>query len=197
MGLLHIPEPRAGGTGLVDFAYWCFGRPQSVTAAGFPGPSGAIDHVAINCDDIRGCIDTLRKDGMPITLPIWFVMLDRKIYVQGPAKTKKFNLVRNDPRCSFLVESGKRWAELRAVQLNGQARIVEDEAMKARVKAAMDAKYDAFRSNRTAMPEATVCMASSRPTPARWPRAGAARRRSAPCWNRCARGRCARRPVRR
>ena len=27
--------------------------------------SGAIDHVAINCDDIRGCIDTLKKDGMP------------------------------------------------------------------------------------------------------------------------------------
>lgn len=103
-----------------------------------------------------GILTTLRKDGMPITLPIWFVMLDRKIYVQGPAKTKKFNRVRNDPRCSFLVESGKRWAELRAVQLNGQARIIEDEAMKARVKAAMDAKYDAFRSNRTAMPEATA-----------------------------------------
>ena len=27
--------------------------------------SGAIDHVAINCDDIRGCIDALQKDGMP------------------------------------------------------------------------------------------------------------------------------------
>ena len=27
--------------------------------------SGAIDCVAINCDDIRGCIDALKRDGMP------------------------------------------------------------------------------------------------------------------------------------
>jgi len=27
--------------------------------------SGAIDHVAINCDDIRGCISTLKKDKVP------------------------------------------------------------------------------------------------------------------------------------
>jgi len=27
--------------------------------------SGAIDHVAINCDNIRGCIATLKKDKVP------------------------------------------------------------------------------------------------------------------------------------
>lgn len=103
-----------------------------------------------------GILTTLRKDGMPITLPVWFLAKDRKIYVYGPAKTKKFNRIRNDPRCSFLVESGKRWAELRAVQVNGVARIIEDEATRTAIQAAIDAKYAAFKTASAAMPAATA-----------------------------------------
>jgi nitroimidazol reductase NimA-like FMN-containing flavoprotein (pyridoxamine 5'-phosphate oxidase superfamily) len=102
-----------------------------------------------------GIFTTLRKDGMPIALPVWFAVLDRKIYVGGVAKTKKWDRVRNDPRCSFLVESGLRWAELKAVQVNGQCRFVDDAALKKRVREQLDKKYSPFRTASTKMPDKT------------------------------------------
>jgi nitroimidazol reductase NimA-like FMN-containing flavoprotein (pyridoxamine 5'-phosphate oxidase superfamily) len=92
---------------------------------------------------------------MPIALPLWFVALDRRIYVSGPATAKRVARLRRDPRVSFLVESGTRWAELRAVHLTGQARVVTEPELVARVAAALDAKYAAFRARRSAMPAAT------------------------------------------
>jgi hypothetical protein len=35
-----------------------------------------------------GILTTLRRDGVPVSLPVWFVVLDRRIYVSGPANTK-------------------------------------------------------------------------------------------------------------
>jgi nitroimidazol reductase NimA-like FMN-containing flavoprotein (pyridoxamine 5'-phosphate oxidase superfamily) len=102
-----------------------------------------------------GIFTSLRRDGFPISLPLWFVVLDRRIYVSGPASAKRVARVRRDPRVSFLVESGLRWAELRAVHLTGRARVVTEPGMFARVAAALDAKYGAFRTRRSAMPAAT------------------------------------------
>ena len=102
-----------------------------------------------------GMFTSLRRDGVPITLPIWFVVLDRRIYVSGPASAKRVARVRRDPRVSFLVESGQRWAELRAVHLTGRARVVTEADVLTRVAAALDAKYAPFRTQRTAMPAAT------------------------------------------
>jgi nitroimidazol reductase NimA-like FMN-containing flavoprotein (pyridoxamine 5'-phosphate oxidase superfamily) len=102
-----------------------------------------------------GIFTSLRRDGMPVTLPVWFIVLDERIYLSGPAPAKRHAHVRRDPRVSFLVESGERWAELRAVQLNGSARIVTEPELKARVAAALDAKYATFRTARSTMTDAT------------------------------------------
>jgi PPOX class probable F420-dependent enzyme len=102
-----------------------------------------------------GILTTLRADGTPIALPVWFVVLDRRIYVSGPAPSKKFARVARNPRCSFLVESGERWAELRAVHLTGTATAVTDPELLERVGAALDEKYRSFRTNVDAMPDAT------------------------------------------
>jgi PPOX class probable F420-dependent enzyme len=102
-----------------------------------------------------GILTTLRADGMPIALPVWFVAFDERVYVSAPGHTKKLARLRHDPRASFLVESGERWAELRAVHLTGQTRFVEDPALLERVRVALDEKYGAFRTQREAMPDAT------------------------------------------
>ncbi len=102
-----------------------------------------------------GILTSLRRDGVPIALPIWFVVLERRIYVSGPATANRVGRVGRNPRVSFLVESGKRWAELRAVHFTGRARIVTEADLLARVAAALDAKYASFRTQRTAMPAAT------------------------------------------
>jgi PPOX class probable F420-dependent enzyme len=102
-----------------------------------------------------GVFTTLRRDGVPIALPVWFVVLDRTICLAAPSSTKKVARIRHDPRASFLVESGERWAELQAVHLTGRAELVEDETLRARIAAALDGKYAAFRTSRAAMPDAT------------------------------------------
>jgi PPOX class probable F420-dependent enzyme len=102
-----------------------------------------------------GILTTLRRDGMPISLPMWFVVLDRTICIGAPSGTKKLARLRHDPRASFLVESGERWAELEAVHLTGQVEMVNDEAEIARIDDALDKKYAAFRTASTEMPQAT------------------------------------------
>jgi len=102
-----------------------------------------------------GILTTLRKNGMPVSLPMWFVAPDGVVYVQTPSRSKKVSRIRNDPRVGFLVESGLRWAELKAVHLSGRAVFVEDAAEKERVSQAMMEKYAGFRTPRSQYPSAT------------------------------------------
>jgi PPOX class probable F420-dependent enzyme len=102
-----------------------------------------------------GILTTLRADGSPVTLPIWFVVDGRTICFATFEGTKKLARLSRDPRASFLVESGERWAELRAVHLNGVVEPVEDDADQQRIEAALDAKYAAFRTPRRQLPDKT------------------------------------------
>jgi hypothetical protein len=99
-----------------------------------------------------GILTTLRADGFPVTLPVWFVVVEREVLVAGPAKTHKFTRVRRDDRVAFLVESGMRWTELRAVQLTGRA-VIDPAPDWERIDAAFDRKYAGFRTPRADMPE--------------------------------------------
>jgi hypothetical protein len=101
-----------------------------------------------------GIFTTLRRDGVPIAMPVWFVALDSRIYMQ--TRGKKLLRIANDPRSSFLVESGDRWVELEAVHLTGVARVLTPgSALVDHVVEAMDRKYSAYRTDRTAMPDET------------------------------------------
>jgi general stress protein 26 len=102
-----------------------------------------------------GILTTLKADGSPVTLPVWFVVVDRTIGMMAPSRTKKVSRIRRDPRASFLVESGERWAELRAVHLSGSVEEILDGPVRDRIDALLDQKYAAFRTARSAMPSAT------------------------------------------
>jgi PPOX class probable F420-dependent enzyme len=102
-----------------------------------------------------GILTTLRRDGSPVTLPVWFAVLDRVICMRTPRRTKKVARIRRDPRGSFLVESGERWAELLAVHLSGTVAVVGEEDRRTRISTALDEKYAAFRTAASAMTEQT------------------------------------------
>jgi nitroimidazol reductase NimA-like FMN-containing flavoprotein (pyridoxamine 5'-phosphate oxidase superfamily) len=102
-----------------------------------------------------GILTSMRADGTPITLPMWFVTLDERIYFSAPAGTKKIVRLRRNPRCCFLVESGAYWRELKAVLLTGRAHELTDQDTKVRVREALDAKYDRYRTKHSNMPEET------------------------------------------
>jgi PPOX class probable F420-dependent enzyme len=101
-----------------------------------------------------GILTTLRRDGMPIALPVWFVVDDRSVALMTPAGTKKIARIRHDPRASFLVESGEQYAELRGVHLTGRVEVVEDALATSRIEAAVEAKYAAFRPPADSLPAA-------------------------------------------
>ena len=102
-----------------------------------------------------GILTTLRADGRPITLPTWFVVVDRTVCLRTPAGSKKVARVRRDPRASFLVEHGEQWRSLLGVHLSGHIRTETDEAERDAVHAALDEKYRAFRQSPHALPESS------------------------------------------
>lgn len=103
-----------------------------------------------------GIFTTLRRDGVPVSLPVWFVAFDRAVYLRTPATSKKVARARHDARAGFLVESGLRWAELQAVHLTGRVDVLDaDDEVIPRIQAAMGEKYASFSTPRQKMPEAT------------------------------------------
>lgn len=106
-------------------------------------------------DAHTGIMTTLRRDGSPVALPLWFAVVDRSIYTR--TRGKKLARITNDSRSSFLVEGGEKWAELKAVHVSGSASIVEpDDELTAAFEAEMERKYKAFGTSRSKMPSATA-----------------------------------------
>jgi PPOX class probable F420-dependent enzyme len=102
-----------------------------------------------------GIVTTLRRDGWPVSLPVWFAVLGRAIYFRTPSRTRKVERLRRDDRVSFLVEGGLAWKELRAVVVTGRGRVLETGEESQRALEAIHAKYDRFRTAAADMPERT------------------------------------------
>jgi nitroimidazol reductase NimA-like FMN-containing flavoprotein (pyridoxamine 5'-phosphate oxidase superfamily) len=103
-------------------------------------------------EDARiGILTTLRGDGVPIAMPVWFAACERQIYVR--TRGQKLVRIGRDPRASFLVERGRRWADLQAVHLTGRACAVDpDRALRDRLEREMERKYRDLRLEPAAMP---------------------------------------------
>jgi PPOX class probable F420-dependent enzyme len=100
-------------------------------------------------------LTTLRRDGWPVTLPVWFVVEDRRLYVSTPMRSKKVTRLRHDDRGCLLVERGEAWTELAAVELPVRASVLDpgDEADAASARFAT--KYAAFQPAAARVPDAT------------------------------------------
>ena len=106
-------------------------------------------------DAHTGIMTTLRHDGYPISLPLWFACLDRQIYLR--TRGKKLKRIAHDPRAGFLVESGEQWADLKAVHLTGRAEIVDlDDELGRRFRDELERKYAEFRTPAEDMPKETA-----------------------------------------
>jgi PPOX class probable F420-dependent enzyme len=102
-----------------------------------------------------GILTTLRRDGRPVSLPVWFAVIEHRIYVRTPGTTRKVEHVRHDPRATFLVERGERWAELCAVMVHADVTLLDDGPERAAAESAITEKYAAFRTEPARLPDAT------------------------------------------
>ena len=87
-----------------------------------------------------GILCTLRRDGSPIALPMWFVVIDEDICFRTRRTGRKVERIQNDSRVSFVVDSGAAWRELAAVVVNGRAEEAEPPLAE-RIEAALAEKY--------------------------------------------------------
>jgi PPOX class probable F420-dependent enzyme len=83
-------------------------------------------------------LTTLRADGRPVPLPVWYVAFDGVLYFRTPPRSKKVANIERDPRVAVLLDDGERWEHLRGVLIQGTAERVTDEALQERVVAAFD-----------------------------------------------------------
>ena len=71
---------------------------------------------------------TINRDGTPHLVTMWYGILEGKIVIETFEKSQKAVNLRRDPRIACLLESGTEYAELKGVQINGNAQLVTDPA---------------------------------------------------------------------
>ncbi|MET0931042.1 MAG: pyridoxamine 5'-phosphate oxidase family protein [Aeromicrobium sp.] len=101
-----------------------------------------------------GIITTVKRNGWPVSLPVWYVYEDGHVYIGSPEASAKIKRIKHDDRAWFLVESGELWRELKAVGFAARAVLVEGEEFD-RAMAVFDEKYEAFRTPDELMPDVT------------------------------------------
>ena len=76
-----------------------------------------------------GIFTSPRRDGVPIALPVWFVVTGERVYVSGPAHRKRFARVRRDPRVSFWSNRGNAGRSCAACTSLAAIEILPDDRM--------------------------------------------------------------------
>jgi PPOX class probable F420-dependent enzyme len=72
-------------------------------------------------------LGTYGPQGQIHLVGMWYGVLDNQIWFETKKKAQKTVNLRRDPRCSFLVEAGHTYDQLRGVAIEGQGVVVEDE----------------------------------------------------------------------
>lgn len=92
------------------------------------------------------------EDGYPHVSPMWFCVLDRKLYLRTQDYKVKTRLARSGKACCTLDE-GSRYVELRGVVIWGRARVVTEAGLVERIEKIMRMKYKAQQWKSSEMPE--------------------------------------------
>ena len=86
---------------------------------------------------------TYGPQGQVHLVGMWYAVLDGQIWFETKKKAQKTVNLRRDPRCSFLVEAGHTYDQLRGVTLEGRGEVVEDEDVVWRVCVNVFERYNA------------------------------------------------------
>ena len=69
---------------------------------------------------------TLKQDGSPHLVTMWFGLLDEKIVTWTQRRSQKAANLRRDPRLACLIEAGDSYTELRGASINGSAELITE-----------------------------------------------------------------------
>ena len=106
-------------------------------------------------------VASIGPKGFPHLVAMWYVMIDGKIHFTTFGKSQKIVNLRRDPKISVMLESGKGYAELKGMVIEGNAELIEDPPFTAKVMGLVGQKYNGIPAP-TETPEAALKVASKR-----------------------------------
>lgn len=80
--------------------------------------------------------------GYPHLVAMWYVLMDGDVHFTTFGKSQKVLNLQRDPKITAMLESGKGYAELKGLVIEGTAEIIEDNAYTAQVMGRVGAKYN-------------------------------------------------------
>ncbi len=92
------------------------------------------------------------KNGFPHVSPVWFCLLDKKIYIRTHDYKVKTALARTGKACCS-VDDGETYRELRGVIIWGRSRIVFEEDLVERIEKVLKVKYRTQQWKASQMPK--------------------------------------------
>ena len=99
--------------------------------------------------------------GFPHLVAMWYVVIDGKVHFTTFGKSQKVVNLRRDPKITAMLESGKAYSELRGMVIEGNAELLGDTPVTAKVMGLVGAKYNGIPVP-TDTPEAVLKVASKR-----------------------------------
>ncbi len=91
-------------------------------------------------------LSTLDSYGFPHVAPVWYVVIDGKIYFRAQPYKKKVKNILNRPQVCGVVEDGEKYSELRGIMIQGLAKVVDnDKSRRKQVFSMLAEKYASLR----------------------------------------------------
>ncbi len=94
-------------------------------------------------------------DGFPHVTPIWFVVLNKRLYMRAQNYKVKVRLAETGKAC-VSIDEGDRYPELRGVVVWGASRLVTERALVRRITDAFEEKYAERQWKPSEMPASWV-----------------------------------------
>ncbi|MGP4017246.1 pyridoxamine 5'-phosphate oxidase family protein [Saccharopolyspora sp. 5N708] len=90
---------------------------------------------------------TVKSDGRPHLVPMWFVPDGPVIEVWSYGRSQKTLNLRRDPRATLLLETGAEYGELRGVSLECDVQVLESPADVERIGLSLAQRYGSLSPN--------------------------------------------------
>ncbi|HSS11973.1 MAG TPA: pyridoxamine 5'-phosphate oxidase family protein, partial [Acidimicrobiales bacterium] len=108
------------------------------------------DQIRMTDAEVRNFLDeqrtlqvaSINKDGTPHLVAMWYGFIDDDIVFWTYGRSQKVANLRRDPRLTCLVESGRKYEELKGVAITGIGEVSDDRDYVQRVGAAVFPRYN-------------------------------------------------------
>ncbi len=91
-------------------------------------------------------LSSLDAYGFPHAAPVWYVVIDGKIYFRAQPYKKKVRNILKRPQVCGVIEDGEKYSQLRGVMIQGLAKVVDNEkSRRKQVFSMLSEKYSNLR----------------------------------------------------